>query len=331
MESAFGSDFSGVRVHTGSEAHALNRAVNAVAFTTGQDIFFRDGAYSPGSTDGKELLAHELTHVVQQGGALPTNRKAQRFSIQRVCPECEKEKKAGIQGKLTVGQPDDQYELEAEQVAKAVTTRIDFGSIPTAQPSAASAPSAVHRQCACGVHTSSSGMCSECRAKTTETVQRLALRASQYLIQRDPFEPAGTDNSSCRDKITEDGARCADHANTMCSVTGAGLGGSAAAVGAGIGSLFFPGLGTIIGGAAGLLLGGIGGAKIYGDCVEKMNAACRVRTAQGLKLCDKKFPPVTGLLDQGQNQSQQLGQGVQAMGAVASSEGAGGTGMEENA
>ena len=73
MESAFGSDFSGVRVHTGSEAHALNRAVNAVAFTTGQDIFFRKGRYDPDSAEGFRLLAHGHldvidAHLAQQAG-----------------------------------------------------------------------------------------------------------------------------------------------------------------------------------------------------------------------------------------------------------------------
>ncbi|WP_008309404.1 DUF4157 domain-containing protein [Leptolyngbya sp. PCC 6406] len=70
MESAFGADFSGVRVHANSaESHQLNEAVGARAFTTGQDIFFRQGAYSPSDRGGQELLAHELTHVVQQNGA----------------------------------------------------------------------------------------------------------------------------------------------------------------------------------------------------------------------------------------------------------------------
>jgi hypothetical protein len=66
LEGAFGADFSGVRVHTDGESDALNRAVQARAFTTGQDIFFRQGEYNPGSSGGQELLAHELTHVVQQ-------------------------------------------------------------------------------------------------------------------------------------------------------------------------------------------------------------------------------------------------------------------------
>ncbi|MBR8835448.1 MAG: DUF4157 domain-containing protein [Stigonema ocellatum SAG 48.90 = DSM 106950] len=69
MEQAFGTDFSGVKVHTDSRSDQLNKSVQARAFTTGQDIFFRQGEYSPGSHSGKELLAHELTHVVQQNGS----------------------------------------------------------------------------------------------------------------------------------------------------------------------------------------------------------------------------------------------------------------------
>ena len=61
-----GYDFNHVRVHTDSEADALNQQLNARAFTTGGDIFFRWGEYNPGSGSGGELLAHELTHVVQQ-------------------------------------------------------------------------------------------------------------------------------------------------------------------------------------------------------------------------------------------------------------------------
>jgi hypothetical protein len=69
LEPRFGQDFSDVRVHTGAEADNLNNNLQAKAFTTGSDIFFRDGDYNPNSSDGRELLAHELTHVVQQGGS----------------------------------------------------------------------------------------------------------------------------------------------------------------------------------------------------------------------------------------------------------------------
>ena len=66
MEGSFSTDFSKVRVHDDSASHALNRTLNAKAFTTGQDIFFSEGQYRPGSQDGKHLLAHELTHTIQQ-------------------------------------------------------------------------------------------------------------------------------------------------------------------------------------------------------------------------------------------------------------------------
>jgi len=95
MEKAFGTNFEGVRIHTDARADELNHAVDALAFTTGSDIFFRNGMYQPGSHEGQELLAHELTHVVQQGGG-------------------------PIQKKLAVGSPDDAYEQEAENVARAV-------------------------------------------------------------------------------------------------------------------------------------------------------------------------------------------------------------------
>jgi hypothetical protein len=67
MEPRFGHDFSQVRIHTGQQAHASARAVNANAYTVGRDIVFGRDRYSPGSSEGQRLLAHELTHVVQQG------------------------------------------------------------------------------------------------------------------------------------------------------------------------------------------------------------------------------------------------------------------------
>jgi hypothetical protein len=150
MEEAFGASFAGVRIHTDAEAITLNRALNARAFTVGRDIFFSHGEYDPGNASGRELLAHELTHVLQQGGAgiqcaLPANhpgdvaaapttpiagaalpRLAQRESVQRLCQECEEESHGQMAGrrifqpKLMIGQPDDPYEREADSMARAV-------------------------------------------------------------------------------------------------------------------------------------------------------------------------------------------------------------------
>jgi hypothetical protein len=66
FEPRFGYDFSQVRVHTDTRAAELARAVNARAFTLGKDVWFWEGRYSPGTSSGKRLIAHELTHVVQQ-------------------------------------------------------------------------------------------------------------------------------------------------------------------------------------------------------------------------------------------------------------------------
>jgi LysM repeat protein len=70
MESRFGTDFSGVKIHTGDDAVQMSRELNAQAFTVGSDIYFNSGKYNPSSESGKHLLAHELTHTVQQGAAV---------------------------------------------------------------------------------------------------------------------------------------------------------------------------------------------------------------------------------------------------------------------
>jgi hypothetical protein len=97
-----GQDFSGVKVHTDNQADQLSHQLGAKAFTTGNDIFFRAGEYNPASTDGQTLLAHELTHVAQQGASAPT-----------------------IQGKMAVNDPNDQYEAEADHVAETVMAQPD--------------------------------------------------------------------------------------------------------------------------------------------------------------------------------------------------------------
>ena len=66
METSFGEDFGAVRVHADIEADRLSQELGAEAFTTGKDVFFKEGAYHPDSGSGKKLLGHELAHVVQQ-------------------------------------------------------------------------------------------------------------------------------------------------------------------------------------------------------------------------------------------------------------------------
>jgi len=68
MESGFGSDFSGVRIHNDSNAVQMNKNLGAKAFTNGNDIYFNEDQYNPSSKEGQHLLAHELTHTIQQGG-----------------------------------------------------------------------------------------------------------------------------------------------------------------------------------------------------------------------------------------------------------------------
>jgi hypothetical protein len=88
MEDRIGADFSGVRLHSGAKAEQLNREVDAQAFTHGRDIYLGEGAPDVRSAPGKQLLAHELTHTLQQGAAQrlrrhPSGRVLTRLKEQR--------------------------------------------------------------------------------------------------------------------------------------------------------------------------------------------------------------------------------------------------------
>jgi hypothetical protein len=104
--SVMGQDFSDVNVHTDSQSDELNKQLGAKAFTTGNDIFFRSGAYNPGNSDGQRLISHELTHVAQQGAA--------QESLGRP---------PSVQGQMTVNDPNDQFEAEADKVADVVMNK----------------------------------------------------------------------------------------------------------------------------------------------------------------------------------------------------------------
>ena len=84
FEPRFGRDFSGIRVHTDAPAAASARYVNAFAYTVGNSIVFGPGRYAPGTQEGRRLIAHELTHVVQQGGtAQALQRRPKRTAEER--------------------------------------------------------------------------------------------------------------------------------------------------------------------------------------------------------------------------------------------------------
>ena len=91
-----GDSFHDVRIHKDGEADAIARSVSANAFTTGSDVYFAEGQFKPDSPEGKELIAHELAHVVQQRGA-PTT------------------------GPMRVSQPGEPLERAAEQAARGLS------------------------------------------------------------------------------------------------------------------------------------------------------------------------------------------------------------------
>jgi hypothetical protein len=86
FEPRFGHDFSQVRVHTDAEAAEIAEALQARAFTVGHDIVFAAGQHAPETTAGETLLAHELTHVVQQKGANRVSREAAKNDEEEVSP-----------------------------------------------------------------------------------------------------------------------------------------------------------------------------------------------------------------------------------------------------
>jgi len=115
MQGRLGHDFSDVRVHNDSRAHESAQSVNAHAYTVGSNVVFQRDKYDPGSAAGKTMLAHELTHVVQQRNG-PVDGSS-----------------AG--GGIKVSDPSDRFEREASANAE----RVMSAPAPAAQLSAASA------------------------------------------------------------------------------------------------------------------------------------------------------------------------------------------------
>jgi hypothetical protein len=127
MEPRFGHDFSRVRVRTGARAAESAQAVNAWAYTVGQDIVFGGGRYAPETTAGKKLLAHELSHTLQQSSA--------------------GERGPMLASSLRVSQPDDAHEREADLIAARVVGSSNDSLVESAVDSLAAAPtSLIQRQ-----------------------------------------------------------------------------------------------------------------------------------------------------------------------------------------
>lgn len=115
MEQRFGHDFSNVRIHADAKATASARAVNALAYTVGSEVVFDARQYAPETLAGRKLLAHELTHTLQQAPSGP----------------------ALMPASLHLNEPDDVHEREADRVA----TTIMSGGFESAKPSTSRSPS----------------------------------------------------------------------------------------------------------------------------------------------------------------------------------------------
>jgi hypothetical protein len=105
LEGGLGSSLNGVRVHHDATADRLSRSVDAVAFTSGQDIFFRSGAYDPGSPGGRQLLAHEAAHTIQQSRGPVSGTPAP--------------------GGVSLSDPNDSFERAADHAATKAVQRVE--------------------------------------------------------------------------------------------------------------------------------------------------------------------------------------------------------------
>jgi uncharacterized protein DUF4157 len=115
MESRLGDDFGDVRVHTDSKAADSARAVNAQAYTVGNDVVFQSGKYAPDTHEGRHMLAHELTHVVQQRSGPVSGTPAP--------------------GGINVSDPSDSFEQQAEHTAAhVVSAESPAGPASSVQP-----------------------------------------------------------------------------------------------------------------------------------------------------------------------------------------------------
>lgn len=116
MESRMGQDFGDVRVHTGDAAHDSARSVSAHAYTVGSNIVFQRGAYDPGSSSGQTLLAHELTHVVQQRQG-PVDGTPSAGGVSVSSPSDRFEVEAAVNAERVMAQPEPKTPVQTATAA----------------------------------------------------------------------------------------------------------------------------------------------------------------------------------------------------------------------
>jgi hypothetical protein len=131
FEPRFGCDFSQVRIFSDEQAANSARSFGALAYTSGPNISFGEGRYRPDLSDGRRLLAHELTHVVQQGHAAPTDGSAAKVTFGRATPSIQRDTPEGQQnippgatnqgGPLSITKRYDPVNASRDEVVQALT------------------------------------------------------------------------------------------------------------------------------------------------------------------------------------------------------------------
>lgn len=164
MEARMGHDFSDVRVHTGDSADKSAKSVSAHAYTVGSNIVFQRGTYDPDSSSGKTLLAHELTHVVQQRNG-PVEGTSQGNGVQ-------------------VSDPSDRFEREASANAEAVMSK------PAAVQTAATGATAAAPVAAVQRHAGHDEEVQAAHDSSLPAVQRDGEEEEEVQGSHDPSQPA---------------------------------------------------------------------------------------------------------------------------------------------
>jgi hypothetical protein len=173
MQSRLGHDFSDVRVHADGQATESAKSVNAHAYTVGTNVVFQADKYSPGTESGQKMLAHELTHVVQQKAGPVDGTPAS--------------------GGISVSHPSDPFEQAAERNAEQAMS----SNAPAAAPAMATQATSLQREGDDEEEVQTSSVQREAAGEEEETVQESA-------VQREAGEEEEEVQGSAVQRATED-------------------------------------------------------------------------------------------------------------------------------